>query len=414
MRAMRTLLLGVALLWAGAPRAEPLTSDAVPPAATGVRVTVIAEGIARPWALAFLPDGTMLVAERRGRLLLVRDGQVDPRPIEGLPPIYVAGSAEHLAGMADLVLHPDFARNRTIFFSYAHGTPERNQTRLARAVLDGHRLRDLRVIFSAEPEKVSYGAFGSRIAFLPDGTLLFTVGDGGDVPVGPDGRMPQENAQDLSTHMGKVVRINEDGSVPRDNPFLGRVAPQARGEGVPQARGEGAPQARGERGARGEIYALGSRNSQGLAWDPIRRTAWFTDHGARGGDELNRLEAGRNYGWPVVTHSRQYDPDARIGTGTAAPGMTDPVIVWTQATAPSGLLVYTGDRFPAWRGDLLSGGLMSKDVRRIRLDARGRVLGEETIPVGERVRDVRQGPDGYIYLLTDRYRAGRILRLEPE
>ncbi|HEV7265529.1 MAG TPA: PQQ-dependent sugar dehydrogenase [Falsiroseomonas sp.] len=389
MRAMRILLMGVALLWTGAPRAEPLTSDAVPPAATGVRITVIAEAIARPWALAFLPDGTMLVAERRGRLILVRDGQVDSRPIEGLPPIYVAGSAEHLAGMADLVLHPDFARNRTIFFSYAHGTPERNQTRLARAVLDGHRLRDLRVIFAAEPEKVSYGAFGSRIAFLPDGTLLFTVGDGGDVPVGPDGRMPQENAQDLSTHMGKVVRLNEDGSIPRDNPFVGSS------------------------GARGEIYALGSRNSQGLAWDPIRRTAWFTDHGARGGDELNRLEAGRNYGWPVVTHSRQYDPDAPIGSGTAAPGMTDPVIVWTGATAPSGLLVYTGDRFPAWRGDILSGGLMSQDVRRVRLDARGRVLGEETIPVGDRIRDVRQGPDGSIYLLTDRHRRGRILRLEP-
>ncbi len=389
MRAIRGALLALALLLPSAPRSQPLVSEAAPPAATGFRIVPVAEQIARPWALAFLPDGTLLVAERRGRLIFVRDGQVDPRPVEGLPPIYVAGSAEHLAGMADLVLHPDFARNRTIFFSYASGTEQRNQTRLARAVLDGHRLRDVRVIFAAEPEKVSYGAFGSRIAFLPDGTLLFTVGDGGDQPLGPDGRMVRENAQDLSTHMGKVVRINEDGSVPADNPFLGRP------------------------GARPEIYALGSRNSQGLAWDPIRRTAWFTDHGATAGDELNRLEAGRNYGWPVVTHSREYDSNARIGTGTAAEGMTDPLIVWMRTTAPSGLLVYTGDRFPAWRGDLLSGGLMSEDVRRIRLDAQGRVLGEETIPVGDRIRDVRQGPDGHIYLLTDRHRRGRILRLEP-
>jgi glucose/arabinose dehydrogenase len=224
---------------------------------------------------------------------------------------------------------------------------------------------------------------------MPDGTLLFTVGDGGDQPLRPDGRMVRENAQDLSTHLGKVIRINQDGSVPADNPFVGRA------------------------GARPEIYALGSRNSQGLAWDPIRRTAWFTDHGATQGDELNRLEAGRNYGWPVVTHSREYQTNARIGTGPAAPGMTDPLVVWMRTTAPSGLLVYTGDRFPAWRGDLLSGGLMSQDLRRIRLDAAGRVLGEETIAVNDRIRDVKLGPDGHLYLITDRHRRGRILRLEP-
>jgi glucose/arabinose dehydrogenase len=389
MWAIGGILLAAALLWPSAPRAQPLVSEAVPPVATGLRVVVVTEAIARPWAFAFLPDGAMLVAERRGRLIYVRNGRIDPRPIEGLPPIYVAGSAEHLAGMNDLALHPDFARNRTMFFSYAHGNHDRNQTRLARAVLDGHQLRDVRVIFSAEPEKVSYGAFGSRIAFMPDGTLLFTVGDGGDQPLGPDGRMLRENAQDLSTHMGKVVRINADGSVPADNPFLGRP------------------------GARPEIYALGSRNSQGLAWDPIRRTAWFTDHGATAGDELNRLEAGRNYGWPIVTHSRQYETNARIGTGAAAPGMTDPLIVWMRTTAPSGLLVYTGDRFPAWRGDLLSGGLMSQDLRRIRLDAAGRVLGEETIPVNDRIRDVKLGPDGHLYVITDRHRRGRILRIEP-
>ena len=371
--------------------AQPLVSEVPPPEATGFRVVTLLEGLARPWAIALLPDGGMLFSERRGQIRLVREGRLDPRPIAGMPPVWIAGSAQHLAGMADLVLHPDFARNRTIFFSYAHGTPEANRTRLARAVLDleGHRLQDLRVIFEAHPEKVSYGAFGSRIAFLPDGTLLFTVGDGGDQPLGPDGRMVREPAQDLSTHLGKVVRLNEDGSAPRDNPFVGRE------------------------GARPEIYALGSRNSQGLCWDPVRRVAWFTDHGAQRGDELNRLEPGRNYGWPVVTHSEQYETRARIGTGTAAPGMTEPALVWMRTHAPSGLMVYTGDRFPAWRGDLLSGGLMSSDLRRIRLDPRGRVLGEESIRIGDRVRDVRQGADGLLYLATDRSVRGRILRLEP-
>lgn len=371
--------------------ARPVVSETPPPEATGFRVVTLVENLARPWALAFLPDGGILFNERRGRIRLLRDGQLDPRPIEGVPPVWIAGSAQHLAGMADLVLHPDFARNRTIFFSYAHGTHDANRTRLARAVLDleGHRLRDVQVIFEAHPEKVSYGAFGSRIAFLPDGTLLFAVGDGGDQPLGPDGRMQREPAQDLSTSLGKIVRIAADGSVPRDNPFVGRG------------------------GARPEIYALGTRNSQGLCWDPLRRVAWFTDHGAQGGDELNRLEAGRNYGWPVVTHSTEYRTGARIGTGTSAPGMTDPAVVWMRAHAPSGLMVYAGNRFPDWRGDLFSGGLMTRDVRRIRLDAQGQVRGEESIRIGDRVRDVRQGPDGLIYLCTDRFDRARILRLEP-
>ncbi|WP_270936050.1 PQQ-dependent sugar dehydrogenase [Falsiroseomonas oryzae] len=391
MRAIRAALVGGLLLLGGMAHAQPVVSEAPPAAVAGVRVVTLVENLARPWALAFLPDGSMLFTERRGQIRLVRDGQLDPRPIAGVPPVWIAGSAQHLAGMADLVLHPDFARNRTLFFSYAHGTHEANRTRLARAVLDleAHALRDVRVIFEGHPEKVSYGAFGSRIAFLPDGTILFAVGDGGDQPLGQDGRMVRENAQDLATNMGKIVRIAEDGGVPRDNPFVGQA------------------------NARPEIYALGSRNSQGLAFDPIRRMAWFTDHGAQGGDELNRLEAGRNYGWPVVTHSVEYTTNARIGTGTGAPGMTDPVIVWPRAVAPSGLLVYTGNRFPAWRGDLFSGGLMSQDIRRIRLDPRGRVLGEERIPVGDRVRDVRQGPDGLLYLVTDRSARGRIMRVEP-
>lgn len=387
----RALLAAGGMAAASGAPAQPPLSEAAPTQATGFRLVPLLENLARPWSLAFLPGGGMLFTERRGQLRLVRDGQLDPRPVEGVPAVWIAGSAQHLAGMADLALHPDFARNRTIFLSYAHGAPEANRTRLARAVLDldGHRLRDLRVIFEAHPEKVSYGAFGSRIAFLPDGTLLLAVGDGGDQPLGPDGRMLREPAQDLSTHLGKILRLHQDGTAPRDNPFAGRA------DALP------------------EIYALGSRNSQGLCWDPLRRAAWFTDHGAARGDELNRLEPGRNYGWPVVTHSAQYETNARIGIGTAAPGMADPALVWMAPHAPSGLLAYTGDRFPAWHGDLLSGGLMSQDVRRIRLDRGGRVVGEESIRVGDRVRDIRLGPDGHLYLLTDRSARGRLLRLEP-
>ena len=385
----RALLCGVVVLGAlGASfpaAAEPVVSEAPPPDAAGVRVATVAEGLERPWGMAFLPDGAMLVTERPGRLRLVRDGQVDPRPVAGVPAVHAMGQG----GLLDVALHPDFARNRTIFLSYAHGTAEANRTRLARAVLDGHALRDVRVIFEVNREKPANAHFGSRILFLPDGTLLLTIGDGGNPPNQLDGRFIRENAQDLRNHLGSVVRLTEEGGVPADNPFVGRAD------------------------ARPEIWTWGNRNNQGIAWDPIRNAVWANEHGSQGGDELNRLERGRNYGWPVASHSVEYRTGARIGVGRSAPGMTDPVLVWMTTTAPSGLAVYTGDRFPAWRGDLFSGGLRSQDVRRIRLDAAGRVVGEEAIRIGRRIRDVRQGPDGFLYLLTDETQGARILRLEP-
>jgi len=388
MRAIQAALFGAAVMFSGGASAQPVISQAPPPDVAGVRVVTVAEGFERPWGLAFLPDGSMLVTERPGRLRIVRDGHIDPRPVAGVPPVHAMGQG----GLLDVALHPDFARNRTIFLSYAHGNAEANRTRLARAVLDPQAmaLRDLRVIFEVDREKSSNAHFGSRILFLPDGTLLLTVGDGGNPPNSLDGRPIREMAQDRANHIGKILRLNEDGTVPADNPFVG-VA-----------------------GVRPEIFTWGNRNNQGIAWDPVRRTIWANEHGSQGGDELNRIERGRNYGWPAVTHSVEYRSGNQIAPARSAPDMTDPALVWMTTTAPSGLAVYTGDRVPAWRGDLFSGGLRSQDVRRIRLDAAGNVMGEEAIRVGRRIRDVRQGPDGFLYLLTDDPQGARILRIEPQ
>ena len=380
MRALRLALLACAL--AAPASAQPVLSEAPPREVAGARLTTVTTGLERPWGLAFLPDGSMLVTERPGRLRLVRDGALDPRPIAGVPPVHAAGQG----GLLDVALHPDFARNRTVFLSYAHGTADANRTRLARAVLDGHALRDVRVIFEVDRAKPANAHFGSRILFLPDGTLLLTIGDGGNPPNSLDGRYIRENAQDRANHLGKILRLTEDGAAPPDNPFIGQP------------------------GVRPEIFSWGHRNSQGIAWDPIRNAVWANEHGSRAGDELNRIEGGRNYGWPAVTHSREYF-GGEIAAARGAPGMADPLLVWMTTAAPSGLAVYTADRMPAWRGDLFSGSLRSQDVRRIRLDPAGRVVGEEMIRVGARVRDVRQGPDGYLYLLTDEGN-GRILRVE--
>jgi glucose/arabinose dehydrogenase len=382
---MRSLLLCAGLVLGGAAQAQPVLSEGRPPEVAGVRLVTVAEGLERPWGMAFLPDGAILVTERAGRLRIVRDGVLDPNPIGGVPPVHAQGQG----GLLDVALHPDFARNRTIFLSYAHGTAQANRTRLASAVLDGTTLRDVRVLFEVNREKPANAHFGSRILFLPDGTLLLTIGDGGNPPNTLDGRLIRENAQDLSNHLGKILRLNADGSAPADNPWAGRAD------------------------ARPEIWTVGNRNNQGIAWDPIRNTVWANEHGSSGGDELNRIERGRNYGWPVASHSVEYRGGAQIGVGRSAPGTTDPVLVWMTTSAPSGLAVYTGERFPAWRGDLFSGGLRGQDVRRIRLDPAGRVLGEEAIPVGRRVRDVRQGPDGFLYLLTDEPSGARIIRVEP-
>lgn len=345
-------------------------------------VTVL-ENLEHPWGLAWLPDGELLITERPGRLRIAREGVLDPTPIPGLPEIFAQGQG----GLLDIALHPDFAENRLVYFSYAHGDSSANRTRIARATFDGETLNDWEVIFEVSQPKSRAQHFGSRLAWLPDGTLLVSIGDGGNPPTAIDGEFIRQQAQNRSSHLGKVLRLHDDGSIPADNPFVEDT--------------EAAP----------EIWSYGHRNIQGLAIDPETEQVWATEHGSRGGDELNRVEAGENYGWPLVTHSREYT-GGQISPDTSRPGMIDPQVVWTPAIAPSGLAIYRGEAFPAWQGNLFAGGLVSQDLRRLELDASSAVVNEVAIPIGQRVRDVRQGPDGLLYVLTDESN-GQLIRLEP-
>jgi aldose sugar dehydrogenase len=349
----------------------------------GFRKTTIATNLERPWSMAWLPDGAMLITEKAGRLRLVRNGVLDPTPIAGVPDVLAVGQG----GLMEVALHPRFAQNRLVYLTYSHGTTDANRTRVARATFDGKALRDLRVIFEVAQVKSGTQHFGSRIVWLPDGTMLVAIGDGGNPPIQLEGDLIRKQAQNLRSRLGKIVRLNDDGSVPRDNPFVGN------GNADPA------------------IWSYGHRNIQGLAFDPTTPRVWVTEHGARGGDELNLVQASQNFGWPLVTHSQEY-AGGEISQERSRPGMIDPKVVWTPATAPSGLAIYLGDRFPAWKGDLFAGGLVTKDVRRIDLDEAGNVRGQQAIAIGQRVRDVRQGPDGLLYILTDESN-GQLLRLEP-
>ena len=345
-------------------------------------ITVL-ENLEHPWGLVWLPNGSMLITERPGRLRIARDGVLDPTPIPGAPEVF----AENQGGLLDIALHPRFEENRLVYFTYSHGTNSANRTRIARATFDGGALSDWRVIFEVSQTKNRGQHFGSRLVWLPDGTLLASIGDGGNPPVELEGEFIRQQAQNLSSHLGKVIRINDDGSIPSDNPFANDA--------------EAAP----------EVWSYGHRNIQGLAFDSTTNQVWATEHGSRGGDEVNLVEAGENYGWPIVTHSREYS-GGLISPEKSLPGMVDPKVVWTPSIAPSGLAVYTGATFPEWRGNLFAGGLVSRDIRRIELDESGNVVNEESIAIGQRVRDVRQGPDGLLYVLTDASN-GRLIRLEP-
>ncbi len=340
-----------------------------------VQLTTIASGLEHPWSLAFLPDGRMLVTERPGRLRYVTmKGEVS-EPIAGVPAVHAAGQG----GLLDVVLDPDFSANSTIYLSYAEpGDGDLNGTAVARARLDRARLTDLEVIFRQSPKVKSNHHFGSRLVFARDGNLFVTLGERNS---------ERQSAQDLGTHLGKIVRITKDGKVPADNPFVGRA------------------------GALPEIWSLGHRNMQGATLDPATGRLWAIDHGPRGGDEINLPEAGRNYGWPVITYGTEYSGPA-IGEGTAKPGLEQPLYYWVPSIATSGMTFYTSDVHPEWKGNLFVGALAAKLVARLEIGADGKVKAEERFPVGERVRDIRQGPDGALYLVTDED-AGRLLRLTP-
>ena len=363
--------------------ASPNRSEQTIVQAETLQQIILVEPLEHPWGMDWLPDGTLMVTERPGRVRLIRDRVLAPTPLAGVPEIFAAGQG----GLMDVSVHPQFADNQWVYFTYTAGSSGANQTQVARARFDGDTLSDWTVIFEVNRTKQGSQHFGSRISWLPDNTMLVSIGDGGNPPLQLEGELIRNQAQKLDSHLGKVLRLNDDGSIPADNPFLN----------TPEADPA--------------IWSYGHRNIQGMMVDPVTGEVWATEHGSRGGDELNRVSPGENYGWPVVTHSREYT-GGEISSEQSRPGMVDPLVVWTPAIAPSGLLVYQGDRFPAWQGDLFAGGLVSQDIRHIVLDDTGTVVGETPIPIGQRVRDIRQGPDGLIYILTDEPN-GRLIRLEP-
>ena len=341
-----------------------------------VRLVTVADGLEHPWGMAFLPDGRLLVTERPGRLRIVaKDGKLG-RPLEGVPAVHVINQG----GLLDVALDPDFASNSLVYLSYTEPRDGGNGTAVARGRLTDGGLADVEVIFRQQPTVKGGHHFGSRLVFARDGRLFVTLGD----------RFTERNrAQTLDSHLGKVVRIERDGKVPADNPFVGRE------DALP------------------EIWSYGHRNVQGAALHPATGELWTHEHGPRGGDELNRTLAGRNYGWPTVTYGVEYS-GAKISDSPTAPGIEPPVHYWVPSIATSGLIFYTGDRFPKWKGSAFVGGLASKQVARLGMDG-NRVVSEERLlegVVNERVRDVEQGPDGLIYLLTDE-KKGRLLRIEP-
>ncbi len=341
-----------------------------------VRIETIAEGLDFPWSLAFLPDGSMLVTERSGQLRIVRRGVLQSDAIAGVPEVYVAGQG----GLFEVILDPDFASNQTLYLSYAHGTKKENATRVMRAVLDGDSLVQQQVIFTVSPWKSTPHHFGARMAFLADGTLLMATGEGFNY---------REDAQRLSSQLGKVIRINTDGSIPDDNPFMGE-------------NDNSAP-----------IWSYGHRNPQGIVVLPGTGDVYLHEHGPRGGDELNIIKPGLNYGWPVTSYGIDYS-GARISPYTEYADMVEPIAYWVPSIAPAGMTYYDGELFPEWRGDLFIAALVEKSIRRLELDD-GIVVNQEILfdDLNVRMRDVRAGPDGALYLLTDSA-DGKILRVSPE
>lgn len=348
---------------------------------TGTRIVPLVDGLNHPWGAAWLPNGEILITERVGRLRRVQGGKLLPEPVAGVPEVLALGQG----GLLDISLHPRFSQFPWVYLTYAQGTGEANRTVVARGTWDGQRLTDVRELLRVSQTKSGTQHFGSRLAWLPDETLLISIGDGGNPPVQLDGQLIRQQAQNPRSHLGKVLRINADGTIPPDNPLGAKALP--------------------------EVWSWGHRNIQGLAVDSQTGQPWATEHGSLGGDEVNRLQAGGNYGWPLVTHSREYS-GGEISPHRSLAGMIDPALVWPNTVAPSGLAIYRGNAFPQWQGQLLAGGLISQAVHRLQVNDRGQVTEVGKITIGQRVRDVRVGPDGLIYVLTDAPN-GQLLRIEP-
>ena len=354
-------------------------ADPAPEGEIALNVEVLADGLAFPWSIAFLPNGDILFSERDGRLRVIRDGELVAEPVAGVPEVLVFNQG----GLFDILLHPDFEENGVLYISYAHGTEKANATRIARAVFDGSLLSDLEVLYDAKPLKDTGHHYGARMVWGDDGKLYASIGEGSKY---------KEKAQDMTSSFGSIIRLNEDGSIPDDNPTFGD-------------------------GERPELFTKGHRNPQGLAYDAARGILWENEHGPRGGDEINIIERGNNYGWPLATYGIDYN-GAKISPFTEYEGTTQPVKYWTPSIGVSGLAVYRGDLFEGWDGDLLAGGLSGSALHHIIMDG-DKPAGEERylLDRGERVRDVRVGPDGAIYVATEIYQdntGGKILRLTPQ
>jgi aldose sugar dehydrogenase len=348
------------------------------------RVVTVVDAMVQPWSIAFLPGGDALITERPGRLRILRQGKLLPQPVEGVPPVFHSSQG----GLLEVMPHPNFATNRLLYISFSKpgATEPEARTVLIRGRFENDRLTQVEQIFEAAHRGRNH--FSGKIAFDGKGFLFLTVGDR-QVP--PEGNLEAHPAQDLTNHHGKIIRLHDDGRVPADNPFVSRA------------------------GAKPEIWSYGHRNVQGMAIHPETGDLWTNEHGPQGGDELNRIQPGRNYGWPVIGFGVNYTTGAAIHAGTHRQGMEQPLRVWVPSIGISGMMIYTGDKFPQWKGNMFVGGMNGQQLSRLTLIG-PRVVNEETLVQQRgRIRDIRQGPDGFIYLVTDD-REGKptpILRLEP-
>ena len=372
MRSFPILFLSLIMLSCNARQQAP-TEGLIQSEALQFTIDTLATGLENPWSMAFLPDGRILIAERPGRLRVFENGQLLEEPIAGLPDIWVHGQG----GLLDVVLHPNFEENQLVYLGYAARGGDGGNTAISRGKLVGNTLTDMELLFHGQPFTSRPHHFGTRIVFDGEGYMFFTIGDRGE----------QENAQRLSNHNGTVMRLHDDGQVPLDNPFLN------------------------EPDAQPEIWSYGHRNIQGMGLHPVTGDLWAHEHGAQGGDEINHIFRGENYGWPRVTHGINYD-GSMITPDTTLPGMVDPVLHWTPSIAPCGLAFVSSEKFPGWENNMLVGALAGQHIHRVVLEE-NRVTHTERLLEGfARFRDIRQGPDGYIYVLTEG--PGLFFRIVPE
>lgn len=381
---LRRISILLALAFAAAPSAHAeLQATGEPPAAKQPwKAVTVAEGVRQPWGIAWLGEGRALVTSKQGTLHLLNGKQFADVALDGMPKVFTGGQG----GLLDIVIHPQDAGKAQprVYMTVSTGTNDANRTTLVRGVFDGKKVTGIQTLFKVATDKSGGQHFGSRLLWLPDGTLLMSVADGGNPPLRVKDRLAREQAQNLATHQGSILRLTDEGKPAPGNPLAAK-------------------------GALPEIWSYGHRNVQGLALDPVSGRVWATEHGPYGGDELNLVTAGGNYGWPLQSYGADYKTHEPVGKHEVA-GMLNPSVAWVPSPAPSGLAVYTGDKIPAWRGSVFSGGLAAKDIRRIAVDASGKVTGQDRLAIGARVRDVRQGPDGYLYALTDEDN-GKLLRI---